>query len=555
MKPDALKTDEERLNNTGWEEMLTASGKTYYTNRKTGEVLWRMPAELQEFRNREAARNLEAKLLKEDGSVSGRKDIDEQEEGQVTDEAGLREERVRDEVRQTYTQMFEEVGVTSTWKWEDFSRIVRDDDRYNLIKTISQKKLIFNEHIQTLRRREREEARVKKQIARDNFMKMLDASTILKPESKYYRTAHFFQGDPRWRILDEKERVELFQDYLDELEKREKEKKKQQRKLQMEQLAKLLGEKEGINYTTRWTIVCTQLAENPVFTALDKLDQLTVFRDWVIDMEKKVEEARKMEKRTGERKAREAFRALLKDKIEAGELTVCTHWRPFVHSLQDHSAYLNLVGQVGSTPKELFDDAVELLREQAEPAKSIVLKVCAEAGLELGPGVKWEEIISKLPTDLDSESGITRKALEDVSKWLLEEATVDQRDKARKKKKHEKLFDDFLHSLPVSSQSTLQDFRKELADARPKFKRLSDLELTQFFALYVEKIKVYASQEDEKLMEIEPGEIKKKSHRSSEHRHSKHKHHKKHKRHSSSSSVRKRHKHHSPSPYAGSSKS
>jgi pre-mRNA-processing factor 40 len=303
-------------------------------------------------------------------------------------------------------------------------------------------------------------------------------------------------------------------------------------------------------------VVCKQLTDNPVFAALDKLDQLTVFRDWVIDMEKKVEEAKKMEKRTGERKAREAFRALLKEKIEAGELTVCTHWRPFVHSLQDHSAYLSLVGQVGSTPKELFDDAVEQLREQAQTAKDIVLRACADAKLELGPAVKLEEVLSKLPSNLEPDSEITRKTLEDVAKWQLEEATVDQRNKARKKKKHEKLFDDFLHSLALSSQSTLQDFKSELAEARPKFKRLSDTELNQLFSLYVEKIKVLTRQEDEKLMEIEPGEIKKKSHRNSEHRHSKHKHHKKHKRHSSSSSIRKRHKHHSPSPPpAASSKS
>jgi len=39
---------------------------------------------------------------------------------------------------------------------------------------------------------------------------MLDASGILKVDSTYYRTSHFFSSDPRWRILDEKEREDLF---------------------------------------------------------------------------------------------------------------------------------------------------------------------------------------------------------------------------------------------------------------------------------------------------------------------------------------------------------
>ena len=116
--------------------------------------------------------------------------------------------------------MFADAGVTATWKWDDFNRIMKTDPDFKLIGSTGYRKQLFNEHIGVLKRRDREEQRVKKQIAKDNFVQMLDASGILKVESTYYRTAHFFSSDPRWRILDEKEREDLFQDYLDELEQR-----------------------------------------------------------------------------------------------------------------------------------------------------------------------------------------------------------------------------------------------------------------------------------------------------------------------------------------------
>ena len=116
--------------------------------------------------------------------------------------------------------MFADAGVTATWKWDDFNRIMKTDPDFKEIGSTGYRKQLFNEHIGVLKRRDREEQRVKKQIAKDNFVQMLDASGILKVDSTYYRTSHFFSSDPRWRILDEKEREDLFQDYLDDLEQR-----------------------------------------------------------------------------------------------------------------------------------------------------------------------------------------------------------------------------------------------------------------------------------------------------------------------------------------------
>lgn len=191
MRPEDNK--DPKSNPTDWEENITQSGKIYYINTRTAETSWEIPAEVQEWKNKLSAIQLQEKLI-QDAS-----DIEETEEGQIPDEYLDKDGNPtkREEIKAIYIQMFQEAGVTSTWKWEDFHRITRDDKRFNILKNIAPKKQIFQEHIQILKRKDREDAKQKKQVARENFMKMLDSSGILRADSKYYKTSHFFQGDPR----------------------------------------------------------------------------------------------------------------------------------------------------------------------------------------------------------------------------------------------------------------------------------------------------------------------------------------------------------------------
>ncbi len=60
----------------------------------------------------------------------------------------------------------------------------------------------------------------------------------------------------------------------------------------------------------------------------------------------------------------------LMDKISARELTYQTKWKDFVQTIKDKDVYLNLVGQIGSTPRELFEDAVAEEKELLNVHKS-----------------------------------------------------------------------------------------------------------------------------------------------------------------------------------------
>ena len=53
--------------------------------------------------------------------------------------------------------MFADAGVTATWKWDDFNRILKTDPDFKAIGSTSYRKQLFNEHIGVLKRRDREE--------------------------------------------------------------------------------------------------------------------------------------------------------------------------------------------------------------------------------------------------------------------------------------------------------------------------------------------------------------------------------------------------------------
>ena len=56
----------------------------------------------------------------------------------------------------------------------------------------------------------------------------------LDSNSKYYKISHMFILDPRFKILEERDKENVFQDYMDDLYSKEKEEQRVQRKNNIE---------------------------------------------------------------------------------------------------------------------------------------------------------------------------------------------------------------------------------------------------------------------------------------------------------------------------------
>lgn len=102
VKPEDAKTNEELLAQK-WEERTASTGQIYYINKETNQVVWTIPPELQDYKNKLAAKLLQDKLLK-DSSVRDNQDIEEAEEGQITDEFADKEaeKKHREDMKRIY---------------------------------------------------------------------------------------------------------------------------------------------------------------------------------------------------------------------------------------------------------------------------------------------------------------------------------------------------------------------------------------------------------------------------------------------------------------------
>jgi pre-mRNA-processing factor 40 len=143
-----------------------------------------------------------------------------------------------------------------------------------------------------------------------------------------------------------------------------------------------------VDVLTRWRKAHEMVTESsewradPELRKLPTLDILLAFEDYSRVKEREFEEQMRraqVEKTREERKAREAFRAVLQELMAAGKIKARSKWRHVYPSFASDQRYLNLLGKPGSNPLELFWDAVDALDQKLE-AKIAIAEECARRG-------------------------------------------------------------------------------------------------------------------------------------------------------------------------------
>uniref|UniRef100_A0A2N9IY25 FF domain-containing protein n=1 Tax=Fagus sylvatica TaxID=28930 RepID=A0A2N9IY25_FAGSY len=133
------------------------------------------------------------------------------------------------------------------------------------------------------------------------YREFLESCDYIKADSQWRKLQDRLEADERCARLDKIDRLDVFLEYIRDLEREEEERKKIQK-----------------------------------------------------------EELRKME-----RKNRDEFRKLMEEHVTAGTLTAKTHWRDYCMKVKDLPTYLAVASNTsGSTAKELFQDVLEELEKQ-----------------------------------------------------------------------------------------------------------------------------------------------------------------------------------------------
>jgi pre-mRNA-processing factor 40 len=406
-----------------------------------------------------------------------------------------------------FKSLLRDYNVTPNATWDATMRTIIKDDRYKTLATLPERKAAFRDYIEETKTREREERRAKEEALRADFFAMLRDGDM-DARSTYRKAMTLFDRDPRWKAVDrEKDREDLFDDYLWELETKQREEERNNRESNLKAYHQLLDE-YVLNVTSQWRKFREDVKDDPRFMVLDKLDRLALFEHRIRDLERiEAEEKRKSREvqRRQYRKNRDAFRALLQEAYAAGKLDRTTKWKRFKRTLKDDPRYDEMIGQPGSTPSELYGDFVEDLQERHEETKKILDRIMKEGNITITGWMSEEQFLAAISTH-PSYPNLDQKA---ATKLFLEMREVVERKERRERRKREKNFALLLKSHKVNASSTYDDSVRERLAEEASFKAVPDEEERKtLFERYVDNLKnrpadYETSSEEEGMIESE----------------------------------------------------
>ncbi|KDR80614.1 hypothetical protein GALMADRAFT_222210 [Galerina marginata CBS 339.88] len=559
-KPDDLKTPFERaLNQTKWKEYFSG-GRKYYYNTETKESKWDMPDELLlvlEKVEKEPQATAPAKPLAvtapgftpvkgavqggivpmggADPSSSSSASQPSQTNGTslavgahtgalplaansvLPARPNLPDDPVIphngfltvEEGEKAFTHLLRKAGVDANWTWDQTMRAIITDPLYKALNTLAEKKACWEKYTNNLKVKEHEEREARLSKLRPAIRNMLRGNPNVFHYTTFRTADKLFSQHPIWQQAKiESERKLIFDEYVSELKEREVNETRAARARSISKVVSLFKEL-NVDVVTRWRQAHELLVDSHEWRSdtelrkLPTLDILLAFEDYSRVREREYEEQMRrsqVEKTRRERKAREAFKSLLSELIQADALKARTKWKEVYPLFQDDNRYLDMLGNPGSNPLELFWDAVDALDQQLDGKVTVVEDAIKRHNakhadrkdksddkmdvVEVTFAVTSETSWEQFSTIVNGEADASVKALSDdelrlVFKTLHDIALKKESDERRRtERKQRHLQDDLRYAMKKLTEPIDITLRYEdvvpLIENLPEYKALED---------------------------------------------------------------------------------
>ncbi|CAA0809070.1 Pre-mRNA-processing protein 40A [Striga hermonthica] len=347
------------------------------------------------------------------------------------------ERRLRQrKAKEDFMQMLEESEeLTSSTRWSKAITMFEDDRRFKAVELETDREDLFRNHIVDLHKKEKAKAQEEYRRNRQEFRQFLESCSFIKVDSQWRKIQDQLEDDERCTRLDKIDRLDIFQDYIRDLEKEEDELKKRQK----EQL------------------------------------------------------------RRTERKNRDAFRKMMEEHIADGTLTAKTHWRDYCQKVKDTDAYEAVASNIsGSTPKDLFEDVAEELEKKYDEDKAHIKDALKQEKITVAPTWNFEDFKSSIEEIVGSLS-ISDINLQLVYEDLIDRAKEKQEKEAKKRKRLAKDFTDKLSTIKEITVMSTWDECKELVEDSSEYRSLGDESLCrEIFDEYISRLQEKAKEKDRK---------------------------------------------------------
>jgi pre-mRNA-processing factor 40 len=524
----AAKAQTEQRTQESWQAVHTADGRTYYWNTVTDETTWTIPESLRRSQQPPTSVPLPAAQAISSSSTVPRNDWDRgrdrdhdrdrdrdrerdrerdrdrepsrdgndrpKKTGKETDRSksakGARglvfdmDPAMRADVEALRTQYPTPVQRVAVFKQllsefsisvdaklaKVFSRI-RHDPRFFVPVSLAERKHAFREYCVQKSKQDKLELALSTKEHREAFFQMLAECSQLSASMSFARAASILQSDDRFHAVEgESRRRALYETFMAELERKEAESRRKAKSA----FAQLLEENRSHIENSRMPFVrlLPHISEDPRFKAVEDDDMRTgIYRDLVTKLRREEEEIAQKEVR--ERKAREkemrdAFKALVQQSCEQGEVNLRTSYATFeAAQVAKGERLMVTIWDQPVHPRELFEDVLEDCEKQYQLHKNVMRTVLEKAGFTILPTSSWSEFEQAHSAALD-QCTIPRW----IARLVFLEFVAKEADRVRKEAKAN-LADMLASITQITSLSKIDDFAASLQECAG-WKELSD---------------------------------------------------------------------------------
>ncbi|KAF2108552.1 hypothetical protein BDV96DRAFT_504458 [Lophiotrema nucula] len=531
------------LDGTPWQRSLTGEGKPYYFNPAANNITtWDMPEDVAKKLKELDALTLgrpappaapqyvagaESFMPHYDQKPSGRGGDRDRERDEYRPE---RRDRERDREREdrfaggdrptltfsaqndvkysnpaeaeaAFTKVLKRLGVQSDWDWPQTVRAGVKDPEWRALPEPTEREAAFKKYCDDIRAQDKEREIARQEKVRTDFTAMLRTHPEIKYYTRWKTALPFIKNESIFRTAkDDNERRQLFEEYIVTLKEAQQQDEANERRTALEELSNLLKEVD-IEPFTRWhdaekKIHNAKEFDSPNFRLLERVDLLTQFEAHIRLLQQRLNtrmQAEKHKKHRLERKNRDAYRDLLAELTKAGQLKAGSKWKDIHGLIKDDPRYLNMLGQNGSTPLDLFWDALSEEDSKFRSLRRKALDVLEVQRFEVMTTTTFEEFDQVMRTDLYFAK-IKEDTMRSVYNYVLDKVRKREEDERNKAEHHErKAIDDlrsvFKHLEPAVSVSDTWEEVRPRVEKYDEFQALKEPSREAAFDKYIRRLK------------------------------------------------------------------
>lgn len=449
-KPNELKSARERaMDTTSWREYKSGD-RSYYVNKETKESTWNIPADLKAFLNSIPDEPAPAVAARPSKSASPALSPATPPSGatpthEAVGTAALRQQTssvtrhatpvyaTQEEAEAAFQSLLQRKNVNASSTWEQTLREIITEPLYKALRTLAERKAVFHRYVDELKanqaaRREEKSAELRPKMQR--------AVPGLKPYASFATFKKKLGAHPLWSELeDEEQAVSIFEAIRRDLREKEEVRQKEHSEQRRAQFLAFLQTME-IHPTTRWK----DIQHNAHVPNMPLTEQLRVFEDHMARIE-----ADERERQQGhghsrqDRKIRDAFRALLEERIKDGTLHARSTWASFFPMIREDVRLVDMTHtSSGSSAQDLFYDVLDTLeREFAGYMRTIQTSMREHQTFarEAADWDAWKETVQQVDT-IQALPEHTLRALFDECVYQSERDTRDMRRRTERRLRH-----------------------------------------------------------------------------------------------------------------------